>query len=88
MAHPESSNKTIGSSTHRARAHNNVSAAKKSMQDLLKIWEIDDGQMLHAAQYMDSNGIMIFNNERRNEVSDNAFQKHSKYKIFRRKASE
>ena len=44
--------------------------------------------MLHAAQYMDSNGIMIFNNERRNEVSDNAFQKHSKYKIFRRKASE
>ena len=36
MAHPESSNKTIGSSTHRARTHNNVSAAKKSMQDLFE----------------------------------------------------
>jgi hypothetical protein len=34
MVHPEFSNKTIGSSTHRARAHKNVSAAKKPMQDL------------------------------------------------------
>jgi hypothetical protein len=45
-----------------------------------------EGQVLHAAQCMDPNGMMVFNNERRDDgVSDCAFpglfKKLSKYKI-------
>ena len=37
-----------------------------------------EGQVLHAAQCMDPNGMMVFNNERRDEVSDYAFQETQK----------